>query len=408
MRRVESRDLMAASRNLKLLTDNGGVGMTERRYLGLLINIIIAGSFFLLRVAGAVEGKPTWQAEWERTVGAARKEGEVMLYASNDYEILFKEFQKKYADIAVKGFYGRGSDVAQRIMAERRAAKPIADLYIDGMTTGYNVLYKGKVLDPIKPALILPEVADESKWWRGKHHYVDPEGKYLFIFNGQSRVELAYNTKLVNPKEIRSYWDLLNPKWKGKIVALDPTTGGAGTSVRFIYHSPFLGREFLRRLLTETEIIISRDSRQMADWLAGGRVAFAIFSGIDRMDLDKAKEQGLPVGWFVAGDLKEGAAITAGSGGLALINGAPHPNAAKVAINWLLSREGQMAYQKIFAAPDIGPDSLRIDIPKDTVPLASRRVDGEEAKYPQTDKAEWMDFTPIRKFINEVWSKAKK
>lgn len=350
-----------------------------------------------------------WRSEWERTLQAAKREGEVMLYGSNDYELLFREFEKKYHEISVKGFYGRGADVAQRIMAERRAGKYLVDLYLDGMTTGYNVLYQGNVVDPIKPAFILPEVVDQSKWWRKRHHYVDPERQHLFIFNGQSRVEVAYNTILVNPKAVKSYWNLLNPSWRGKIVALDPTHGGAGTSMRFIYHSPFLGREFLRRLLTETDLIISRDSRQMADWLAGGKVAFAIFSGIDRMDLDKAKEQGLPVDWFGPKDLKEGASITAGSGGVAILNRAPHPNAARVAINWLLSREGQMAYQRISGSSYIGPDSLRIDIPKDQVPQSSRRVDeGDEVKYPQTDRADWMDMKPIREFVKEVMKERKK
>ena len=60
-------------------------------------------------------------------------------------------------------------------MAERRAEKYLADLYVNGMTTGYNVFYKAKALDPIPPQLVLPEVTDASKWWRGKLHYVDPE-----------------------------------------------------------------------------------------------------------------------------------------------------------------------------------------------------------------------------------------
>ncbi len=61
-----------------------------------------------------------------------------------------------------------------------------------------------------------------------------------------------------------------------------------------------------------------------------------------------------------------------------------------------------MAYQRISALTGVGADSLRIDIPKDVVPKGSRRVDGKESKYPQTDRAEWMDMDPIRKFIKEV------
>lgn len=355
-----------------------------------------------VRDVTAEEAKSAWRAEWRRTLQAAKKEGAVVIYGSSSYEELFREFQKKYPEISVKGFFARGRGVALRMMAERRGTKYLADLYLNGMTTGYNVLYKAKVVDPIKSAFILPEVVDSSKWWRKRHHFVDPEGRYLLVFNGQSRVDIAYNTNLVKPKEVKSYWDLLKPKWKGKIVSMDPNQGAAGTTLRFMYYSPLLGPEFLRRLFTETNLTISRDSRQMGDWVASGKYAFSILNAVSRMDVDKAKMQGLPVDWFGPRELKEGAAITAGSGGVALINRAPHPNAAKVAINWLLSREGQMAYQRISAIGAEGADSLRIDISKNVVPQKSRRVDGEQSKYPQTDRAEWMDMTPIRKFIKQV------
>ena len=343
-----------------------------------------------------------WKGEWQKSLEAAKKEGQVVLYGSADYEKLFGEFNKRHPEIKVTGFFGRGADVAKRVMAERRADKYLADLYLNGMTTGYNVLYKAKAVDPIAPVLLLPEVADPSKWWQGKHQYVDPENRYLLIFNGESRIVVAYNKNFLNPEEVRSYWDLLKPKWKGKIVALDPMTGGSGDALRFFYHSRLLGRDFIRRLLTEMDVTISGDSRQMGDWVAAGKFAVSIFGPISRMDLDVAKEQGLPVDWFRPDQLKEGAYITAGSGGVALMNRAPHPNAAKIAINWLLSREGQIIYQKIFRSGEDGPDSMRIDIPKDTVPKRNLRPEGDEAKFPLMDRADWMDMEPIRKFIREV------
>jgi hypothetical protein len=112
------------------------------------------------------------------------KEGQLVIYGSAEYEQLYAEFHKKYPEIKVTGVFGRGADVAQRIMAERRADKFLTDLYLSGNGTGYNVLYKGKSVDPIAPMLVLPEVTDTSKWWQSKHHYADPEDKYLFIFNG--------------------------------------------------------------------------------------------------------------------------------------------------------------------------------------------------------------------------------
>ena len=93
---------------------------------------------------------------------------------------------------------------------------------------------------------------------------------------------------------------------------------------------------------------------------------------------------------------------------MALINRAPHPNAAKVALNWLLSREGQIAYQRIFTLGDEGPDSLRIDIPKDKVPRGNRRPHGDENKYPAVDRPEWMDMSSIRKFVKDVLEQRRK
>jgi len=372
-------------------------------------NLKSAGLAILLLAAGWVHAAetPKWQQDWQRSVEAAKKEGQVVLYGSADYEKLFAEFHKKFPEIKVTGVFGRGADVAKRLMAERRGDKHLADIYVNGMTTGYNVFYKAKVLDPIPPLLVLPEVVDGSKWYQGKLHFIDPERQYLLNINGEARIVLGYNSKLVKPAEIKSYWDVLNPRWKGKIVAYDPNLGGAGDAMRFFYHSKDLGKEFIRRVLTETDLVISSDTRQMGDWLAGGKFALSIFAPISRMDLDLMQVQGLPVSWFDPEQLKEGAYITAGSGGVALINKAPHPNAAKVALNWLLSREGQIAYQSIFAEGNDGPDSLRIDIPKDKVPRGNRRPETDPNRYPIVDRAEWMDMTPIRNFVKEVMAQRK-
>jgi ABC-type glycerol-3-phosphate transport system substrate-binding protein len=87
-----------------------------------------------------------WKKDWEETLAAAKKEGRLVLYGSADYEQLFAEFQKKYPEIKVTGIYGRGADVAKRMLAERRAEKFLADVYVNGQGTGYNVLYKASAV----------------------------------------------------------------------------------------------------------------------------------------------------------------------------------------------------------------------------------------------------------------------
>ena len=219
--------------------------------------------FTFLKSNGLAAQSEAWKADWEKTIQAAKKEGQLTLYGSPDFEGLFGEFHKKYPEIKITGVFNRGADVAKRLMAERRGDKYLADLYVNGMTTGYNVFYKAKALDPIKPLLILPEVVDSSKWWQGKVRYVDPEGAYVLAFVGNGGgVEVTFNTNLVNPKELKSYWDLVNPKWKGKIVATDPRVAGQDRPVLYFYHSPALGPDFMRRLYGEMDIAISRDYRQ--------------------------------------------------------------------------------------------------------------------------------------------------
>jgi iron(III) transport system substrate-binding protein len=374
------------------------------RYTFPKLTPLAIGLFVLLHSgsAGAGEAKGTAQAEWERTLQAARKEGQVTIYGSEVYDGVFRHFQKRYPEIKVVAVVGGGNRLVHRAMGERRAGQFLIDLYLSGSGTAHDVLLKAEVLDPVKPMLLIPEVVDQSKWWQGRHKYVDAQGEYIFAFNGLSQSYFQYNVKMVDPKEFKSYWDFLNPKWKGKILIMDPTSGGGVTGVlRFLYRNQDLGPEFLRRFLAEMDLGVTRDLRQYGDWLAAGRFPIAGFASADRAELFKAKEQGLPVDWFDPRIFKEGAPLSSSNGNLALMNRAPHPNAAKVAINWLLSREGQMVYQSL----QEGADSLRNDISKEAVPSSNRRWDG--VKYEIMDNPEWRDMEPVLKVVNEVWKKRK-
>jgi ABC-type Fe3+ transport system substrate-binding protein len=289
-------------------------------------------------------------------------------------------------------------------MTERRAGKYLVDLFIDGVVTPIQVYLKANILEPIRPNLLLPEVVDESRWWEGKHHYADPEGKYIFIFQGNVHGgENAYNTKLVNPKAIKSYWDFLEPKWKGKIVAYDVNrVSNVAHSLRFLYNHPDLGPEFMRRFFGEMDITYSRDDRQMIDWLAAGKFQLAFFVG----EIEDAAVKGLPVKLFEPSSFKEGAFVGPSQGGVSFFKNAPHPNAAKVAINWLLSQEGQNAYQDIFAQLHDVRQSMREDIPKDIIPPSYRRVKG--VKYIYSGRPEWLDMDAVTKLIKDVQKEAKK
>lgn len=343
------------------------------------------------------QAQSDWKTKWDKTVAAANKEGRLVISHGSDTEKIFAVFHKKYPKIKVVSVTGPTgpSGLSSRIMMEQRSGKFTGDLYILGATTAYMVLYKGGAFAPVKPTFILPEVKDQSKWFGGSHKYIDEQGEYMFSFSGDLSAYYGYNTKLINTKDFNSYWDLLNPKLKGKMIALDPTWGGPVSSpLRFFYYHPDLGPKFLVRLLTEMDLTASRNSTQIVDWLARGKYSISLFTRPSRSGLDDAKKQGLPVDWFKPRDFKEGAVLNAGSGNLMLMRNAPHPNAARVAINWLLSREGQAVFQKIRTS-----DSRRTDIPKDDVASYYRRTKG--IKFVDTDKPEVMDMTEILKFTRK-------
>jgi iron(III) transport system substrate-binding protein len=356
-------------------------------------------------ISYAAESKSVWQADWDKTIKAAEEEGALTIYMTQAFEPVFRDgFQKKYPKIKVTMATGRGPELSQRVMNERRAEKFAVDLYISGNISPLTVFHRAKILEPIKPLLLLPEVVDTSAWYEGKHHYDDPENRYIFVFEGTPRSgEITYNTKLVNPSEIKSYWDLLNPKWKGKIVSVDPLVSGPISAAHiFFYKQPDLGAEFLRRLHADTDIAIVRSNEQMLDWLSAGKFAF----GIGARDVDTAMMQGLPLMQFLPGALKEGSSVTAYNGTLSYFNRAPHPNAAKVAINWLLSREGQTAWLDANQKTGGLYDSLREDISKEKVNERARRVKG--AKFLWLNPA-WIDeLDAIRDVIKKALASAGK
>ena len=168
-----------------------------------------------------------------------------------------------YPKIKITHITGAGTDLTQRISAERRAGKYLVDVYNGGGNSLFQVLYLGKMLDPIKSALILPEVTDATKWWEGKQKYADKEGQYIFVYEGNvsAGAGAAYNSQLLDPREYKSYWDLLNPKLKGKILSTDiRKVRGAGIPWQFLYYSSDLGPKYLRRLFGEMDVTFNRRS----------------------------------------------------------------------------------------------------------------------------------------------------
>jgi len=310
--------------------------------------------------------KTGWQMDWERLLEAAKKEGTVSLWGPPGAWArvsLVDEFQKSFPQIKVDYQGASGSAAWPKIEAERQAGLFTLDVHIGGVATSATSLYKAKAQQPIEPALILPEVKERKDWWQGKFHFGDPEEKFAFVSSISPIPAIAYNPQTVDPREFRSYRDLLHPKWKGKIVMFDPRVAGPG-SARWHFFVEALGKEFVEQLAKQ--LTLTRDLRQPVEWIASGKVPMGV--GLSDVHVAEFTKKGAPVAQL--SHLAEGNYLSAGWGTVNLIERAPHPNAARLYINWLLSKEGQLAWQKS------GYNSARVDISKETVDPANRIVDG--------------------------------
>ena len=108
------------------------------------------------------------QSRWEDVVKAAEKEGEVTVYATNsvgDLQVIWDAFKKKFPKIKLNSVgISTTSEIVTKIMAERRAGQFLVDAMLGAPGATYNSFYRGKALDPMPAALVLPEVTDLSKW----------------------------------------------------------------------------------------------------------------------------------------------------------------------------------------------------------------------------------------------------
>lgn len=323
-----------------------------------------------------------WQSDWEQAKQAAAKEAEVVMYGPHlpYFKSVFELFQKSYPAIKLMFEPGRGGDHFKRVSAERRAGLYKVDLVMGGANS-LNAFAAG-MLDPISNALILPEVTRESAWWNKKLRLTDQAQEFVLSFSESAKTgTIAYNTKLVNPTAIQAWRDLLLPKWKGKIAGFDPRVPGGGDPFGFFFSMPEFGADFITRLIRDSDIVFTRDLHQGFDWVASGKYELYLGSALFALE---AKGKGLPVD-IVQHSMKDGEAM--GIGGVCcvgMVNKAPHSNAAKVLLNWLLSRDGQMLWQRYSRT-----NSLRVDIPKDDVHQAF--VPKEGVKYFMSTSFQYQD-----------------
>jgi iron(III) transport system substrate-binding protein len=295
--------------------------------------------------------------EWDRVVAAAKQEGKVVVVGTTTDRLtsaVSNAVQTRYG-ISVEYVGPSSREKVPQIQAERQANQFNWDVWVDGTTTALTGLLPMNALDPLAPAFILDEVRDPRAWRSGAPEFLDDQQRVLIMTPFQ-RGTIFYSPTLAKPDEFKSYRDLLDPKWKGKLLIDDPRNPGPGQATfTFFYLHPDLGAEFIRAL-GKQEPQISRDWAQEVDMVGQGRVPVLI-GGVDAI-VEQRMSQGVPIAIADPRAIKEGSDLSPANGALGLFNQAPHPNAAKVFINWLLSKEGQTVF-----AQAQGYVSGRADVP---------------------------------------------
>ena len=343
--------------------------------------------------------------QWKALVRAAKREGqvEVMLGGQMPRQLrkIMPEFTKKYG---IKVNYQTGSSRrhSARILAERKQGKYTVDAWIGGANTALSVMLPNKMLVPVDELLIDPEVSNPARWYKGKQHYTDPHGRYIFTWGASPSYAVAINTNLVKPGEIQSYWDLLKPKWKGKIVARSPGRRGSGATTVPMLLNPMIGEKWFQKFANDMDVTIVRDSRQGAEWLALGRYAIGMF-GLNNAAL-QLRKQGFPVKSYLPQVLKEGEILSASAANLMAIDKAPHPNARNLFINWALSKEGQ----SIFIKTGERMDSLRVDVDHNLIAPQYRIRSDRKYYVAFSDKRYINNQKKLLKKLKRIMKKARK
>ena len=303
-------------------------------------------------------------AAWQKVVSEAKREGKVTLYTTGlTGEIgkaVAKVFENKYG-INLEFVTGIATVHMERIKIELRAGKYIADT-LDSSTSNV-VMAKEEGLTVSMGDL---PVLREKDVWALQPPGVDREGHLIGWRAGVYPTFI--NSTLVKPgEEPRSYRELLEPRWRGKITLASPVTTPSIINVYLVTRKAGALDDDFWRSLGRQDLRIGPSFREPIAWLARGEVA--VLLGLPDSNVAPFVKEGAPI---KAIELAEGVAVFPQLVAFALIRNGPHPNAARVFVNWLLSQEGQQVYAEAAGGmtplrkdtPDIRPPSLKVEMKK--------------------------------------------
>src|SRR3954464_8438724 len=283
---------------------------------------LLAGAAFSTRVVAAA---PPPEPVTPALIEAAKKEGQVIYYTSTDLPVaekLAKAFEAKYPGITVRVERTGAERVFQRIGQEYASNIRAVDV-VNSSDAAHFILWKR---DGILAAYV-PE--DVAKFYSAEHKDIDGQFASWRIWLSI----IAYNTNMVKAEEApKSFADLLDPKWKGKIVKAHP--GYSGTIMTATYQMQRdLGWSWFEQLAKQNimQVQSSADPPKKLE-IRGG----AVMADGNEYNIFQMKEAGRPVEPVYA---SEGSPLIIGPNGI--FKGSPNPNAAQLFQSFSLGREAQ-------------------------------------------------------------------
>jgi iron(III) transport system substrate-binding protein len=321
-----------------------------------------SGILFMASLSYAGEARQAQSDDWEKILARARQDGRVTL-GTNLGTPEFRQgitsaFTKKYG-ITLELRVLEGAELVTVAGRECAAGRASMDVLLSGLSELITLHPKG-CLAPVKPKLLLPEVADGKFWRGGALKFNDLEGQYLLqLSEFASFGRLLFNTDQVKPQELRTTADLLKAKFKGKIAGFDPRVSGAGQATA-AYLLTVFGEDYIRKLYLGQAVVYSTNHRQLGEWVARGTYSMAL--GVQERGFEPFMKEGFPLKVLNSLDDAPGY-LLGGSGVVKVMKDSPHPDGAIVLLNWLASKEGQEICARAVDQP-----SRRTDVQLDDVP----------------------------------------
>jgi iron(III) transport system substrate-binding protein len=319
--------------------------------------------------SGATSPGGDWQAEWDALVEAAQAEGElvVLSHASGPAEQpVYDQFGEQFG-IEMEYVYGSTDEVVTRLLAEREQGLYTADVSMPG-PSAHSRLIEAGVYQPLLPQILIPDVLDRSTGWYLDHwpwHPADTTQETVtlthLLAGPNWPTRFFYNTENITEDDlanINTWEDLLNPEWRWLIGDVPSGEGAADRALGWYILGESYWDTFMHDL--DVQVMTMTEPRVFADLLVRGDVDFAIFTGDAGVSLLEAQDLGLPVAVFPK-TLDPGP-IGSPFGNMALMDQPAHPNAARLFVNWLLSVDGQTAFNEHIERPD--RLALRSDVPQ--------------------------------------------